>query len=144
MEISAKEVMALRKKTGAGMMECKKALIETEGDMDKAADIMRERGIVAAQKRAGRDTKNGFIAVYMHPGSRLAAMVELNCETDFVARNEDFRKFAYNLAMHIAATAPLSVSEDDIDPAIVEKEKETQNGGTGIGAEDPGGRAIGQ
>lgn len=124
MEISAKDVMALRKKTGAGMMECKKALIETEGDMDKAADIMRERGIVAAQKRAGRDTKNGFIAVYVHPGSRLAAMVELNCETDFVARNEDFRKFANNLAMHIAATAPLSVSEDDIDPAIVEKEKE--------------------
>ncbi len=124
MDISAKEVMALRKKTGAGMMDCKKALIEAGGDMDKAADIMREKGITAAKKRAGRDTKNGYIAVYVHPGSRLAAMVEVNCETDFVARNDDFQKFANDLAMHIAATAPLSISEEDIDPATIEKEKE--------------------
>lgn len=124
MDISAKEVMALRKKTGAGMMDCKKALIEAGADIDKAADIMREKGITAAKKRAGRDTKNGYIAVYVHPGSRLAAMVEVNCETDFVARNDDFQKFANDLAMHIAATAPLSISEEDIDPATIEKEKE--------------------
>lgn len=124
MDISAKEVMALRKKTGAGMMDCKKALIEAGADIDKAADIMREKGITAAKKRAGRDTKNGYIAVYVHPGSRLVAMVEVNCETDFVARNDDFQKFANDLAMHIAATAPLSISEEDIDPATIEKEKE--------------------
>ncbi len=124
MEISAKNVMALRKKTGAGMMDCKKALIEVKGEIDKAADLLREKGIAAAQKRAGRETANGYIAVYVHTGSRLAAMVEVNCETDFVARNEQFREFANNLAMHIAAAAPLSVSEEDIDPAVVEKEKE--------------------
>ena len=122
MDISAKEVMALRKKTGAGMMDCKKALIETNGDMDKAADILREKGITAAKKRIGRETQNGYIAVYIHPGSRLAAMVEVNCETDFVARNENFQKFTKDLAMHIAATAPLAISKEDIDPEIVEKE----------------------
>ena len=124
MEISAKDVMALRKKTGAGMMDCKKALIEVKGDIDKAADLLREKGIAAAQKRADRETSNGYIAVYVHTGSKLAAMVEVNCETDFVARNEQFREFANNLAMHIAAAAPLSVSEEDIDPEVVEKEKE--------------------
>ena len=124
MEISAKEVMALRKKTGAGMMECKKVLIETNGNADKAADMLRERGIAAAQKRAGRETENGYIAVYIHTGSKLAAMVEVNCETDFVARNEQFQEFANNLAMHIAAADPLSISEENIDPDVIEKERE--------------------
>jgi len=124
MDISAKDVMSLRQKTGAGMMDCKKALIDANGDIEKASDILREKGIAAAQKRAGRDTSNGFIAVYVHPGSRLAAMVELNCETDFVARNSGFQEFANNLAMHIAAANPVSISEDDVDPGIVEKEKE--------------------
>ncbi len=124
MEISAKDVMALRKKTGAGMMDCKKALIEVKGDIDKAADLLREKGIAAAQKRADRETSNGYIAVYVHTGSKLAAMVEVNCETDFVARNEQFREFANNLAMHIVAAAPLSISEEDIDPEVDEKEKE--------------------
>jgi len=124
MEISAQDVMALRKKTGAGMMDCKKALQESSGDIEKASDLLRERGIAKAQKRAGRDTSNGFIAVYVHPGSKLAAMVELNCETDFVARNEKFREFANNLAMHIAAAAPLSISPEDIDSQVVDKEKE--------------------
>jgi len=124
MEISAKDVMALRKKTGAGMMDCKKALQEAGGDMEKAADILREKGIAAAQKRAGRETSNGYIAVYVHPGAKLAAMVEVNCETDFVARNEKFQEFANNVAMHIAAAAPLAVSEEDLDPEVVEKEKE--------------------
>ena len=124
MEISAKDVMALRKKTGVGMMDCKKALIETDGDMEKAAEYLRKKGIASSQKRAERETKNGYISVYVHPGSQLAAMVEINCETDFVARNEKFRDFAKNLAMHIAAAAPLSISEEDIDPALVKKERE--------------------
>ncbi|MBT4483563.1 MAG: translation elongation factor Ts, partial [Candidatus Latescibacteria bacterium] len=92
MEIKAKDVMSLRNKTGAGMMDCKKALVEAEGDMDKALNTLREKGIAAAQKRAGRDTANGYIAVYVHMGSKLTAMVEVNCETDFVARNEQFRE----------------------------------------------------
>ena len=124
MEFTAKDVMALREKTGAGMMDCKKALVETEGDIEKAADLLREKGIASAQKRAGRATNQGYIAVYMHPGSKLATMVEVNCETDFVARNEDFQKFAGNLAMHIAAAAPLSISPEDLDQEVVEKERE--------------------
>jgi len=124
MDISAKDVMVLRKKTGAGMMDCKKALADSKGDMEKAEQKLREKGIAAAQKRAGRETKNGYIAVYVHPGARLATMVEMNCETDFVSRNEQFQKLAKNIAMHIAATSPLSISENDIDPSIIEKEKE--------------------
>lgn len=124
MDISAKDVMVLRKKTGAGMMDCKKALADSKGDMEKAEQKLREKGIAAAQKRAGRETKNGYIAVYIHPGARLATMVEVNCETDFVARNEQFQKLAKNIAMHIAATSPQSISENDIDPSIIEKEKE--------------------
>ena len=124
MEISAKVVMELRKKTGAGMMDCKKAITECNGDLEKAADYLREKGISAAAKRAGRETQNGYIAVYVHMGSKLAAMVEVNCETDFVARNEQFKEFTENLAMHIAAAAPLAVKEDEIDPEIVAKEKE--------------------
>ena len=124
MDISAKDVMSLRKKTGVGMMDCKKALIETNGDMEKAAEHLRKKGIISAQNRAERETNNGYISVYVHPGSQLAAMVELNCETDFVARNDKFQEFAKNLTMHIAASAPLSISEEDIDPAIIEKERE--------------------
>jgi len=124
MDISAKDVMALRKKTGAGMMDCKKAIKEANGDMGKAADLLREKGVVAAQKRAERETNQGFIAVYVHHGAKLAAMVEVNCETDFVSRNEDFQKFAQDVAMHIAAAAPISISSDDLDQKIVEKERE--------------------
>jgi len=128
MDISAKDVIVLRKKTGAGMMDCKKALTDSKGDMEKAEQKLREKGIAAAQKRAGRETKNGYIAVYVHPGARLATMVELNCETDFVARNEQFQKFAKNIAMHIAATSPLSISENDIDPSVIEKESNLHQG----------------
>lgn len=124
MEISAKDVMELRKKTGAGMMDCKKAINDANGDMEKAADILREKGIASAQKRSGRETKEGYIAVYVHTGSKLAAMVEINCETDFVSRNEDFQKFAQDIAMHIAAANPLSITPDDLDQEIVEKERE--------------------
>ena len=128
MDISAKDVMALRQKTGAGMMDCKKALAESNGDMDKAADILREKGIASASKRAGRETNQGYIATYVHPGSKLAAMVELNCETDFVARNEEFQELANNLAMHVAAAAPLALSPEDLDPEVIEKEKEIYRG----------------
>ena len=124
MEISAKNVMNLRKKTGVGMMDCKKALKEANGDIDKASNILREKGIALAQKRSGKETNHGYIATYVHPGAQLATMVELNCETDFVARNEDFQEFSRNLAMHITASNPLSISEEDIDPETIEKEKE--------------------
>ena len=124
MEISAKDVMNLRKKTGVGMMDCKKALKEANGDIDKASNILREKGIVLAQKRSGKETNHGYIATYVHPGAQFATMIELNCETDFVARNEDFHEFARNLAMHITASNPQSISEEDIDPETIEKEKE--------------------
>lgn len=124
MEINAKDVMALRKQTGVGMMDCKEALVQAGGDVGKAAKILREKGIARAQKRAERETNNGYIASYVHPGSRLAVMVELYCETDFVSRNEDFQQFAKNLAMHIAATNPVAISEADMDTELVEKEKE--------------------
>lgn len=124
MGISAKEVMELRQQTGVGMMDCKQALQECDGDMEKAAKVLREKGIAAAQKRSDRATAHGYIGVYVHPGERLATMVELNCETDFVARNEEFRQFADNLAMHIAASAPIALSPDDIDPEVMEKEKD--------------------
>ena len=124
MDVSAKDVMTLRQRTGAGMMDCKKALIDAKGDMEKAADILREKGIASAQKRSDRETNQGYIAVYVHPGSKLAAMVEVDCETDFVARNEEFREFARNLAMLVAAAAPMAVSPEELDPKIVEKERE--------------------
>jgi len=124
MDISAKDVMDLRQKTGAGMMDCKKALADAQGDVEKAITILRQKGIALAQKRAGRATNQGYIATYIHPGAKLGVMVEVDCETDFVSRNEKFQEFARNLAMHIAATNPLSISEEDIDPAIVEKERD--------------------
>ncbi len=124
MGISAKDVMNLRQKTGAGMMDCKSALKEANGDIEKAAKILREKGIASAQKRSGRETKQGYIGTYIHHGSKLVAMIEINCETDFVAKNSELREFARNLAMHIVAANPLSVSEKDIDSEIIEKEKE--------------------
>ncbi len=124
MEITAKDVMDLRTKTGVGMMDCKEALREAGGDIEKAVKILREKGIAQAMKRADRETKNGFIATYVHPGSRLAVMLEVDCETDFVARNKDFQAFAKSVAMHIAATNPVAISEQDVDPGLIEREKE--------------------
>jgi len=128
MEITAKDVMELRKRTGAGMMDCKKALADTGGNFDKAVDLLREKGLAAAQKRASREITNGFIGFYLHNGERLAAMVEVGCETDFVARNDDFRAFANNVAMHIAATNPFSIDENGVDKNIIEKEREIYRG----------------
>lgn len=123
-EITAAMVRQLRDTTGIGMMDCKKALSETDGDMEKAVEFLRKQGMSAVEKRAGRDANEGVIVSYIHPGSRLGVMLEVNCETDFVARTDDFQNFAHDVAMHIAAEQPVAVGRDDLDPAAVEKEKE--------------------
>ncbi|MBD3169085.1 MAG: translation elongation factor Ts [candidate division Zixibacteria bacterium] len=123
MEISASAVKELREKTGAGMMDCKKALKETGGDMDKAADYLREQGILKAAKKADRAANEGIIYSYIHPGDKLGVLVEINCETDFVARTDDFRTMAKDIAMQIAAANPLYVIREEVDPELVEKEK---------------------
>jgi len=124
MSISASMVKELRDKTGVGMMECKKALVESEGDLEKAQDYLRKKGLANAAKRSGRTTSEGLIEAYIHVGSQIGVMVEMNCETDFVARNDKFQALARDLAMHIAASAPRYVSKDDVPAAEVEKEKE--------------------
>lgn len=124
MEISAKQVKELREMTGAGMMDCKKALVETGGDLDKAVTHLREQGISKAAKKEGRTTAEGVIATYVHPGDKLGVMVEINCETDFVARTDPFKEFARNIAMHIAASSPLVVQRDELDASTLEKERE--------------------
>lgn len=122
--ITAAAVRELRGRTGIGMMECKKALVETDGDMDKAVEYLRKRGMAAVEKRAGREANEGVVMSYIHPGSRLGVLVEINCETDFVARTDDFQTFARDVAMHIAAEGPVAVSREDLEPAVIEKEKE--------------------
>jgi elongation factor Ts len=122
-EISAKAVMQLRKQTGLGMMDCKKALQESDGDVDKAVEYLRKQGMAAVEKRAGRDATDGLIISYIHPGSRLGVLVEVNCETDFVARTDDFQQFGRDVAMHIAAAQPLAVGRDGIDAEVIEREK---------------------
>jgi elongation factor Ts len=122
--ISATLVKQLREKTGAGMMDCKKALTECGGDMDKAVDFLRKKGLATAQKRAGRAMTEGTVQSYIHMGGKLGVLVEVNCETDFVAKNEDFIDFARNIAMHIAATNPLGIRAEDIPQATVNREKE--------------------
>ncbi len=124
MAITSKMVKDLRDKTQAGMMDCKKALEKTDGDMEKAVDLLRQKGLAVAAKRAGRATSEGVIETYIHAGGKLGVMVELGCETDFVAKNDDFREFARDLAMHIAATNPISVSRDEVPEAVIAREKE--------------------
>ncbi len=124
MEITAKMVKELRDKTGAGMMDCKKVLSETDGDFDKAVTMLREKGIAKAASKAGRATSEGVIASYIHQGDKLGVMVEINCETDFVARTENFQKFARDVAMHVAASAPLCVRREEIDQDLLQKERE--------------------
>ncbi|MBT6713322.1 MAG: translation elongation factor Ts [Candidatus Marinimicrobia bacterium] len=122
--ITASAVKELRERTGAGMMDCKNALVKADGDMEKAIDNLRKAGIAKAEKKSGRSANDGLIMPYIHPGSKLGVMVEVNCETDFVARTEKFQTFAKDIAMHIAASNPLAVNREDIDNSIVEKEKE--------------------
>mgnify|MGYP001330552453 CR=1 FL=1 len=124
MEITAALVKELRDRSGVGMMECKKALVETGGNIDNAFDYLRKAGAAKALKKEGRDAKEGVIISYIHPGAKLGVLLELNCETDFVAKTEDFVSLGNDIAMHIAATDPLAVSIEDISSEVVEKEKE--------------------
>jgi elongation factor Ts len=122
MEISAKTVKELREKTGAGMMDCKNALKESDGDMEKAVEILRKKGIAKAEKKASREVKDGLIHSYIHPGDKLGVLVEVNCETDFVAKTDEFKDFVHNLAMHIAASNPISIDRETVPQEIVDRE----------------------
>jgi elongation factor Ts len=121
-EITAAMVKQLREKTNAGIMDCKAALKDCDGDMEKAVDFLRKKGLATAAKRAGREASEGTIQSYIHMGGKIGAMVEVNCETDFVAKNEDFLEFARNLAMHIAATNPVALTEEEVPANVVERE----------------------
>ncbi|MGB5106153.1 MAG: translation elongation factor Ts [Candidatus Zixiibacteriota bacterium] len=124
MAITADLVKELRERSGAGMMECKKALTEANGDMDKAITILRERGIAKAASKSSRETKEGLIGTYVHPGDKLAVMIEVQCETDFVARTDDFRDLVKHLAMHVAAANPLVVRREEITEDQMTKERD--------------------
>jgi elongation factor Ts len=124
MATDAKLVKTLREMTGAGILECKKALEETGGDLEEAVELLRKRGIAKAAKKAGRETKEGIIHSYIHAGGRVGVLLELNCETDFVARNEVFKELANEIALQIAAMKPQYVSRDDIPREVIEKEGE--------------------
>ena len=124
MEVNARQVSALRAKTGAGIMDCKKALAEVGGDLDKAVEYLRKKGLSAASKKAGRIASEGAVGSYIHAGGKIGVMVEVNCETDFVGRNEDFQRFVRDVAMHIAAAAPRYVSKDEVPAEEVRKEEE--------------------
>ena len=124
MEINASMVKDLRERTGAGMMDCKKALIETNGDLEKAIEYLREKGIAKAAKKAGRAASEGIVESYVHGGGRIGVLVEVNIETDFAAKNEEFRSFVKDVAMQIAAMNPTYVKREDVPADIIEKEKE--------------------
>lgn len=124
MKITSQMVKELRDKTNAGMMDCKKALNETDGDMEKAVDLLRQKGLAVAQKRAARATSEGVIQPYVHAGGKLGVMVEVNCETDFVAKTDAFKEFAKDIAMHIAATNPAAINRDDVPEELIERERE--------------------
>ncbi|MBM4133047.1 MAG: translation elongation factor Ts [Nitrospira sp.] len=117
-------VKELREKTGAGILDCQKALVESGDDIEKAIEHLRQKGLAAAQKKAGRETNEGIISSYIHPGSRIGVLVEVNCETDFVARNDEFQTFVRDLALQIAASNPSFVKREDIPASVVEKEKQ--------------------
>ncbi len=121
--ISAQLVRDLREKTNAGMMDCKRALTESGGDLDKAEEILRAKGIASAGKKASRSAKEGTVASYIHLQGKVGVLVEVNCETDFVAKNENFREFVKDITLHIAAANPTCVSREQVDPAEIEREK---------------------
>jgi elongation factor Ts len=128
MTITAEMVRALREKTGAGMMECKKALTEAGGDEEQAVEILRKAGLASAKKREGRIAAEGIVGSYIHMGGKVGVLVEVNCETDFVARTEDFQKFVKDIAMHICASEPQFVNKEDIPAEVIEKEREIARG----------------
>ena len=123
MAVTTEDVKKLREATGAGVLDCRNALKETGNDFEKAVDLLREKGLAAASKRAGREASEGIVELYSHGGGRLGVMVEVNCETDFVARSEEFRNFAHEIALQIAAASPLFVKEEDIPESLLEHEK---------------------
>ena len=123
MEINAKMVGDLRESTGAGLMDCKKALVESEGDIDKAIEILRKKGAATAAKKATREASEGLINSYIHLGGKVGVLVEVNCESDFVAKTDDFKNFVRDIAMHIAATNPICVSREAIDPEVIKQER---------------------
>lgn len=123
-EVTALMVKELRERTGAGMMECRKALVESDGNIDNAIKWLREKGISKAESKASRETREGIIYSYIHFNGKIGVMIELNCESDFVARTEDFTGLAEEIAMQIAATNPLAISADQIDPEVIEREKD--------------------
>ena len=125
-EITAQLVKDLRERTGAGMMECKSALVEAKGDLGEAEIVLRKRGIASAHKKASRVTKQGLIGTYIHHGGQLGVMVEVNCESDFVARTHDFKELVHDVSMHVAAADPKYVRKEDVPPAELEKEKDIQ------------------
>ena len=124
MSVDAKLVKDLRERTGAGMMDCKEALLESKGDLDLAVDALRKSGIAKAEKKSVRDAKEGLIVSYIHHGSKLGVLLDIGCETDFVAKTEGFQDLANNIAMQIAATNPMAINEDDIPSDVVDKERE--------------------
>jgi elongation factor Ts len=124
MEVTAALIKDLRERTGAGMSDCKKALVEVEGDMDKAIDYLRTKGLAKAAKKAGREATEGAVVSYIHGGGRIGVLVEINCETDFVARNEDFQAFTREVALQIAAMNPQFVRKDEVSQAVVDRERE--------------------
>ena len=124
MEVSASMVKDLREKTGAGMMDCKKALAESGGNFEKAVDYLRQKGLATAARRAGKVASEGQIGSYVHAGGKIGVMVEVNCETDFVAKTDDFQAFAKDVAMHIAASSPLYIQRENVPPEVLERERE--------------------
>lgn len=124
MNIDAKIVKSLREKTGVGMMDCKKALVESNGDLDKAIDHLRKSGIAKAEKKGTRTAKEGLVISYIHHGGRLGVLLEVNCETDFVAKTEGFKDLVHNIAMQVAATNPLTLKRETIDPKLLKREQE--------------------
>tara|TARA_B100000989_G_scaffold192278_1_gene145014 strand:- start:866 stop:1459 length:594 start_codon:yes stop_codon:yes gene_type:complete len=127
-KINAKMVGELRESTGAGLMDCKNALVESEGDFDAAVEILRKKGMATAAKKAGREASDGLIDTYIHLGGKVGVMVEVSCESDFVAKTDDFKQFVKDIAMHIAAASPACVSREDIDPAIIAAERKVAEG----------------
>jgi len=123
-KITSQMVKELRDKTNAGMMDCKKALSETDGDMEKAIDLLRKKGLAVAQKRSGRATSEGVVECYIHAGGKLGVMVEVGCETDFVAKTDGFKDFAKDIAMHIAAAMPVSITREEVPEDLVAREKD--------------------
>ncbi|MAG21497.1 MAG: translation elongation factor Ts [Candidatus Marinimicrobia bacterium] len=124
MTVDAKVVRSLREKTGAGIMDCKEALVNAEGDMDKAVELLRKLGIAKAEKKVGRKADQGVVLSYVHPGNRIGVLVEVNCETDFVAKTDGFTSLVKDLAMQVAATGPMAITREEIDETTVDREKD--------------------